>query len=125
MRIAVQVLRVKPDRVDHGAGALPHLLPMGDAVHEQRLGDDVLDEHAGVQGRVGVLEHDLHVLPHEPEPLLIHSFERVRSVELRQLMVDRPQLVPAWGAIQRPSEPLLLKVFGLQLLLPDELVLDI
>ena len=31
-------------------------------VHVQRLADDVLNGHAGVQGRIGVLEHHLHLL---------------------------------------------------------------
>ena len=40
-----------------------------DAVHRERLGDDVADGHARVERRVRVLEDDLHLAPHLPHLL--------------------------------------------------------
>ena len=33
-------------------------------MHVQRLSDDVFDRHAGIKGRIRVLEHHLHLLAH-------------------------------------------------------------
>ena len=62
MRVAVHRVVGEADLVQqpaHGVGALAGRAAASDV---EGLGDDLLDAHAGVQRRVGVLEHELVVL---------------------------------------------------------------
>ena len=40
-----------------------------DAVHFQRLADDITDRHAGIERGVRILKDDLHVAPHQAQSL--------------------------------------------------------
>jgi hypothetical protein len=48
-----------------------------DPVHLERLRDDAADGHPGIEGRVGILEDDLHLAPHPAQVL---------AAELRELL---------------------------------------
>ena len=43
-----------------------------DTRDQHGLGDDLTDLHAGMQGAVGILEHDLHVLAQRPQFAALH-----------------------------------------------------
>ena len=61
VRVAVGVLTVQADALEQGDDLVMALLGVGaQVVDVDALADDVTDGHAGVQARVGVLEHDLH-----------------------------------------------------------------
>ena len=61
MRVAVGVLTVQADALEQGDDLVMALLSVGaQVVDVDALADDVADGHAGIQARVGVLEHDLH-----------------------------------------------------------------
>ena len=61
VRVAVGVLTVQADALEQGDDLVMTLLGVGAQVVDiDALADDVADGHAGVQARVGVLEHDLH-----------------------------------------------------------------
>ena len=63
MGVAVGVLLGEPHPLQHGVDDVVGLvLPLYNAVGQERLGDDIPDRHPGVQGRVGVLENHLHFL---------------------------------------------------------------
>ena len=73
MRVAVDVLRVESHHVQEAADVLLALLGVRhDVVDDERLRNDLSDGHAGVQGRIGVLEDELHVAAHLLELLLAH-----------------------------------------------------
>ncbi len=63
MRKAVAVLGVQPDRREQLLDSLPALVPVVAAVHPQRLSDDLSDRHAGVEGGIGILKHELDLPP--------------------------------------------------------------
>ena len=61
MRVAVGVLTVQADTLQQGDDLVVTLLGIGaQVVDVDALTDDITDGHAGVQARVGILEHDLH-----------------------------------------------------------------
>ena len=53
--------RGEPDRLEGLGDAPPALLRASDPVDLQRVADGLLDRHRGVERRVRVLEHDLHL----------------------------------------------------------------
>ncbi len=61
VRVALQVFAADAYLLRHLGGDLTHLCHRGVAQGEQRLGDDLPDRQARVEGRLRVLEHDLHV----------------------------------------------------------------
>src|SRR5512143_966282 len=69
MRIAAQCIGRKPDFVQQGSSTLIQFLPLSKSVDDERLGNDLLDTHAGIERSEGVLEDDLHVFPESPEVL--------------------------------------------------------
>jgi hypothetical protein len=58
-------------------------LVAGLGVHDERLGNDLPDGHAGVEAAGGVLEDDLHVAPEAAEP------GRARSDDVHAIEDDR------------------------------------
>ncbi len=74
--IPIDVRRVEADHVEQLAHARPAIAARAHTVHDERLPDNVPDRHPRVQGRIGVLEHDLELAPHAPE---------LGAVELGQL----------------------------------------
>ena len=69
VRVAVDEARVEADDVEELAHAGAAVAARADAVHDERLRDDVADGHARVERRVRVLEDDLHLAPHLPHVL--------------------------------------------------------
>src|SRR5262249_26130911 len=61
VRIALHRLPPEADLAEDCRDAVEELAPRGDAVIAHRLGHDVADIHARVQGRVRVLEDDLQL----------------------------------------------------------------
>ena len=62
MRIAVGVLRVQAHALQHADDAVVTVLVvLSQLVDVDGLAHNVADGHAGVQGSIGVLEHDLHL----------------------------------------------------------------
>jgi hypothetical protein len=62
MRIAPHVIGVQPHGLQQFHDAiLERTAVLGETMDNQRLTDDLTDGHAGVQGRIGILEDDLHV----------------------------------------------------------------
>src|SRR6185436_17217106 len=65
MWVAGGVLRQQADLLEQLAHArLALRLVADDAVHLERLGDDLADGHARVERRIRVLEDHLHLAPH-------------------------------------------------------------
>ena len=62
VRVALDRTWAEPDlpqQLDH---PLLPLLLVAEAMYDEGLGQDVADSHAGVERRVGILEHQLHRL---------------------------------------------------------------
>ena len=82
LRVLVGRLGAQPDEVEQPAH--PHVAVLAVLVQPlvaaPRLGDDVARRHAGVQRRVGILEHHLHAAA-ELQQLLAAQAERVDAVE--------------------------------------------
>jgi len=71
-------------------------------VHHQRFDQDILDQHARVEGRVRVLEDYLHVLPHPPKLLLVLRIQGIvvddRLVLLAQMLFLCLRLIASPGS---------------------------
>ena len=68
--------------------------------------DDLPHRHAGVQGAVGVLEHDLHILAHGPQLALVLGHQ-VHAVKLDAALggLDEPQHRPGQGGLAAAGLP--------------------
>src|SRR5262249_8058000 len=76
MRVAVRVLRQEPDVGQELADPPGPLRPVpDDAVHGQRLGDDLPDGHSRGEGAVWGLKGHLHAAPDRAERILVESRE--------------------------------------------------
>ena len=62
VRIAVHRPGAEADLFEQLLDALTPFLAVADAVDGEGLGEDLVDAHARIEGRVGVLEHELHLL---------------------------------------------------------------
>jgi len=68
VRIAIGVLRQEPDAMAELAHALATAARAGDdAVHGERLGQDLADRHPRIQRGVRILEDHLHPPAHRPQ----------------------------------------------------------
>src|SRR5207237_1724687 len=72
VRVAVREIRVEADGLEQVAHARLAAAAGADAVHRQRLGDDVPDGHAGVERRIRILEDDLHFAPYLAQVVPAH-----------------------------------------------------
>ena len=72
MRVAVDMLRIETDDIEQLSNALDALLGRTDTVDHHGLGDDLADGHTRIEGRVGILEDELHVAAHGLELFLVH-----------------------------------------------------
>ena len=101
MRVGV----VQPPREPYGVHQLQDLLlalffVLDETVDDQGLLDRLRDGVAGVEGRVGVLEDDLHLLPLHTELLLAHLHEVLAlEIDLARRRLDQAQDAPARGAL--------------------------
>src|SRR5581483_8788632 len=86
----------EPDELEQLAHPVARFLDAPyDAVHDERLADEVEDLHARVQARVRVLEHELHVPAQVTEVLPVHvrdvvALERDRAGRDGDPSQDRP-----------------------------------
>ena len=55
-------------------------------MHVQRLSDDVFDRHAGIKGRIRVLEHHLHLLAHVRDVFCRDGFSVKDHLAARRLI---------------------------------------
>src|SRR5918998_5284305 len=54
---------------------------LGDFVNFQPFADDITDAHSRVEGRIGILENDLHLPPHLAQLALRHG-QQILTVEV-------------------------------------------
>ena len=71
MRKPAQVLEREPAAPGDIEHPLFELRPFGQTVGDERFGDDVTHRHPRVERGIGVLEDDLHVPPHGPQPAAV------------------------------------------------------
>src|SRR5580704_8533989 len=78
MRKALRRLRRQADEIQELAYAPPRCLArLGDSVDAQRLGDDIGDPHARIEGGIGILEDHLEASPQRAQ----HAVARMRDVD--------------------------------------------
>ena len=70
--------RIQAHRFEQFGHAVTRFHPRAQSVHGQWFPEQGADGHAGVEGAVGVLEHDLHLAPQPPEIALLQVEDRVR-----------------------------------------------
>ena len=87
-RTAVGVGGIETDEPEQLVDPRRPLGPGPDAVDLERLGDDLPDPHARVQGAVRILEHDAYVAPEAPE------VGTARPGDVLTVEVDRPARRP-------------------------------
>ena len=93
VRIAVGGLGRHADALEHLVDDRVALLPRGEVVDAEALGDQVADLHPRVERPDRVLEDDLHVLAH-----LLHALRRERDE------VDAVELDLAGGGLEEPED---------------------
>ena len=99
MRIAVRLMRPKPDAPHHGVDAFAGTcIPL--ARDDQRLGDDRLHRHARIERRAGILEHHLHAAA-GPAQLIMAEMRDIFAFEGDAACgrVDQAQHQPRQGAL--------------------------
>ena len=73
VRIPPGMLRRQADTLEHGKNLIVHILAgLADVVRLERLGDDIMHRHAGVQRGVRVLEDHLHLAADGLQLALFH-----------------------------------------------------
>jgi hypothetical protein len=93
-------LRPHADPAQGRRHAIAPLVGRADAVHDQRLGDDLADRHARIERGVGVLENELHVAAQ-----LAHLGCRIRrqfaplEPDGTVIGLDQPDDQPAGGGL--------------------------
>src|SRR3954468_20081324 len=92
MRIIVDMLGAQPDALEDVSDARAALLRVADAVHAQRLADDVAGRHARIERRERILKDDLH-LPSVGAQLRLGEMRDIRAVDLDlpRSRLDQPQ----------------------------------
>ena len=102
-RVASYTLRHRRDEAEQFPDAILGLFPLGQAVDEQRFGDDVADGHARIERGVGVLKDDLHLLA-ELAHLLAPEFVDALPLE-EDLALGRGQEAQNHAAGGQSPEP--------------------
>ena len=104
MRIAPYMLGPQAHPVEKRGDLLFFFLSFRDAVDGQRLADDAAHRHARVQGRIRILEDDLHLAPESAHRLPIQGAD-VRALEahLARGRLDEAQDGPAGGGFAAPA----------------------
>ncbi len=102
VRIAPHVFGPQADPFEHVGDAVFELPAPREAIHQQRLADDLQEGHPGVQGGIRVLEDHLHVAPQRLHPPVVdpcHVDDVVRRAGKKDLAARR--LDPAEHAAAR------------------------
>ena len=63
MRVAIFRLGTQADFAQEGGDPIPLLVARPHILHPEWLSNDRADPHAWVEGRVGILEHELDITP--------------------------------------------------------------
>ena len=65
MWVAMRVIRIEADLIEHTVHDVDLFLTFTDLVDLQTSQDRIADRFAGVEGRIWVLENYLHIPPHD------------------------------------------------------------